>query len=483
MYFKIENKIIKKIILTLLIIECVFLFLCLPISRKLIISFTENFIVHRSLNFEHWMSLLLHNFLLYALYTLFIIVIIFFYKQIKNILNFLLIDSYLKFFFICIIITFIISNVFIIINNNFIGYSNAWEYSDLLGAIEGYAKSNLFNTNYPPLAVCFYKFLYLFFPNDKDNYQYILNYILFFYLLGNILIYYITFNKFFENDKNKVLFSICLFFTGPFLFAFQRLNITLMAFSFLLIYLLYYSSENKLIKELSLVSLAIAANLKLFPAIFGIILIKNKKWKDAIRTFLYGICLFIMPLIISLILQSNSTTLNNSIKSIVSSSQNFVSSDWIYKSGISIKAFTYRFFDRINIKISYDSFIMNISLIISFLLTILCYFITNRKSIEFLLIGFLCVLIPTSSFWYSLIYLTPGLIVYLCENKNHSIMNCIISFLLILVFVYCYGYFINLYPHQFSWHILILWLALCVETIVSFIRRVKNANTTSCSVN
>ena len=41
--------------------------------------------------------------------------------------------------------------------------------------------------------------------------------------------------------------------------------------------------------------LAFAAGIKIYPAVFGVILIKERKWADAVRLVIYGVVLFFVP--------------------------------------------------------------------------------------------------------------------------------------------------------------------------------------------
>ncbi len=50
-----------------------------------------------------------------------------------------------------------------------------------------------------------------------------------------------------------------------------------------------------MLKELSFIALAFAAAIKIYPAIFGLLLVKRKRIKETMRLVLYGVIAFIMP--------------------------------------------------------------------------------------------------------------------------------------------------------------------------------------------
>lgn len=72
-----------------------------------------------------------------------------------------------------------------------------------------------------------------------------------------------------------------------------------------------------MLRELALICLACAAAMKLYPALFGLLLLSDKKYKEAVRAVIYGIVLLVVPFFfmggVGQIPQmlKNSLTLNN----------------------------------------------------------------------------------------------------------------------------------------------------------------------------
>ncbi len=102
----------------------------------------------------------------------------------------------------------------------------------------------------------------------------------------------------FNNSKLGMMIGISMIFSFANLYSFERGNIIGLAVIFLLVFTIFYRSENKWIREIALVCLALSAGLKLYPALFGIILIAEKRWKDAIRAVIYGVLIFFVPFVI-----------------------------------------------------------------------------------------------------------------------------------------------------------------------------------------
>ena len=74
-------------------------------------------------------------------------------------------------------------------------------------------------------------------------------------------------------------------------------NYTYIIIPFTLYYIFNYNSENKLKKEIALLSLAIASNLKIIPAVYSLLLIDNKDIKSFLRFAIYSILFFFIPII------------------------------------------------------------------------------------------------------------------------------------------------------------------------------------------
>ncbi len=88
-------------------------------------------------------------------------------------------------------------------------------------------------------------------------------------------------------------FSLTMSF--PMLYCIQRGNTIMLALFLCGVFVFYRNSENKVIRELSYIALALAAGFKIFPALFGLLLIFDKKYKEAARLVIYGILAFFVP--------------------------------------------------------------------------------------------------------------------------------------------------------------------------------------------
>ena len=81
----------------------------------------------------------------------------------------------------------------------------------------------------------------------------------------------------------------------PVLYSFDRGNIVWFCMAFLMVYIFTYDSKNKILREIGLISLAIATSIKIYPVVFGLMLIFDKRWAEAKRCIIYGVLIFFVP--------------------------------------------------------------------------------------------------------------------------------------------------------------------------------------------
>ena len=91
------------------------------------------------------------------------------------------------------------------------------------------------------------------------------------------------------------LTSFFLMMSFPILYCIQRGNVALLAMLLTAFFVFYKNSDNKVLREISYIALAVAAGFKIFPALFGLLLIFDKKYKEAARLVVYGLLAFFVP--------------------------------------------------------------------------------------------------------------------------------------------------------------------------------------------
>ena len=86
-----------------------------------------------------------------------------------------------------------------------------------------------------------------------------------------------------------------LLFSAPFIGMFERGNSVFLVLILLFLFLYLKDSSKWWKREAALWLLAAAAAMKLYPAVFGLLYLREKRWKEAARLTLYGLFLVFAP--------------------------------------------------------------------------------------------------------------------------------------------------------------------------------------------
>ena len=234
-------------------------------------------------------------------------------------------EGYVRFFIIFFVINFgIMMGAMFITNgasfsNMLFGHGSTNDlFMDFFNSIRD-ANGNVYtekNNIYPPLCVLLFKLFGLFVRRDyveiinseRPGSKYLLQmdqrcmmiYILFACVC--ILILVKTLNSFVSRlhankyvDAHGKILTLLMCVSYPVIYGLERGNILTLCFVLTAFFIFFEGDENKVVSELALVALALAAGIKLYPAIFGVILILEKKYKQAARCVLYGFLAFVVP--------------------------------------------------------------------------------------------------------------------------------------------------------------------------------------------
>jgi len=160
---------------------------------------------------------------------------------------------------------------------------------------------------YPPLINLMYKFIGLFLPEEAVNSSFADRYItwnypsfLVIYIIIQVLSLAFLAYLFIKSDKNKLLITILylIFVTSmPVVWAFERGNSIILSCIFLIGFFLWKDSDKKIYREFSLLFLAISAAIKIYPFFFVLVLLKEKRIKDLIKTIIYVVILVFVPFV------------------------------------------------------------------------------------------------------------------------------------------------------------------------------------------
>lgn len=101
-------------------------------------------------------------------------------------------------------------------------------------------------------------------------------------------------------DGQTNLFLLLILLSAPFFQGvIERGNLAFLCLVLLLFAACFKDSESKIMRELSLICIAIAAGIKIYPAVFGLLYLKEKRWKEALRLITYGFLFFFLPFLLT----------------------------------------------------------------------------------------------------------------------------------------------------------------------------------------
>lgn len=165
---------------------------------------------------------------------------------------------------------------------------------------------------YPPFCVVLLRCISYLFPSatlagyDEESTSIIhadfISYIIYFIfaIICVIAISKMT-SKYMLSKKHEMIgqvLSYVLIFSYPSLYSLERGNMTILALVFTMFFLFFKDSKNPIVSEFSYAALAFASGIKVYPALFGLLLLYEKKFKEAGRLIIYGVIVFIFPAVI-----------------------------------------------------------------------------------------------------------------------------------------------------------------------------------------
>lgn len=231
-----------------------------------------------------------------------------------------------------------------------------------------------------------------------------------------------------NNIEKKIFLGITLL-SMPFLFQFERQNLIIFSLIFLMAFIFLKDNTNIIVREIALISLACSACIKFYPAIFGLILIKEKRFKEAFRAIIYGVVIFILPFFIF----GGIGKLNDLIKNILFTNKDTLSVGFGLKVDMINLIRTFGFILKLD-EINVINFATKFNyLVIALSIPATIYLKSKWKSVTLLT----CVIVATPSFsWiYNLIYFIIPIMMFLDtkESRGKSDYFFLIPFITILI--------------------------------------------------
>ncbi len=246
-------------------------------------------------------------------------------------------------------------------------------------------------------------------------------------LMGFLIISIVPMALLIYMKKNGTAFvksvTLLTFFTsGVFIFAVERANTILLAAFFLGAFLLGYQSEDKRVRELSYLCLAIAASLKVYPVIFGILILKDKRFFAAGRTVLYGAVCFFMPF---LLYPGPGECIRLMIENVGKNTERYLMQNPTFRFGfVPFHMVTDTTYSQVQLFVILSYIFLALALLSSLFAK------KNWKAAMVLSVALIAT--PTNSAYYCGVYLFAAILLFLNE-KEHSLTDWIYLPLMVLI--------------------------------------------------
>jgi hypothetical protein len=326
-------------------------------------------------------------------------------------------------------------------------------YMDFFNSIRDGGSDNVYserNNIYPPLCVLIFRIISKFVSPDLISTHFkerkllqadqlcMIIYIIFVLLcimaMLRLVESYANSKTLGKMQLQSAIISFAMIVSYPIMFCIERGNILILSVVFAMFFIFFKDSDNKIIRELSYISLAFSAAIKIYPAIFGLSLIIEKKYKDAVRLMIYGIFVVAFPFVFFLdefradpasisfgispllnIASSVSTSAETSsvftklIKNLINFAVNKKST--LNLSSVSIQNIVFMF-QGTN---SLAKLVMGITEAIA----LVCAFTTKSEWKKIFLLCYLMLNIPSASSSYALSFLIIPFMIFLFGNKEY----------------------------------------------------------------
>ncbi len=345
---------------------------------------------------------------------------------------------------------------------------------------------NGISTIYPPLITLLFAILGKFIPKSelfssiaaRDSQMGSVLFVLCI-VVTTILFYEVIFKFKKGNKTEKVFFSLLLLTTYPMIHCVERGNVTILCAICIVVFLFYYRAETYGKRQIALISLAIAVGIKIYPAVLGVLLLREKRYKDTLNCIAYGITLNIVPSLCF-------TTGLSSVVYMVINATTMISNNSVIGGKIDLPHLIQMPGEMFGVKYDLTGYLTIISVFILLIAIVVVLFSKMEDwKIYSVIILSLIVLESFSPFYY-LLYMIAPLMLFLdssVESKMKEIVYSVMFVGIYMTFATTHKYpFYAFAPNQVIWQMtpisgfftMAFLAALLIEGVYRCIGRVKN---------
>ena len=239
------------------------------------------------------------------------------------------------------------------------------------------------------------------------------------FLVFSLGVLFASLSSLYGNNKYKFWILFLLLFSGISLFSIERANLIIFTSGCIVVFIASYRSDNKVYKYIGLVFLCIAATLKVYPILLGILLLKDKDYRSIIFCAIVTFLLVFVPFKFFEHGYSNFYQLLNNVKiSSVNYGPERIFPRFSVPNLMYIVSQTYHFSE------SLTQIVISISKIIVIVLSIASLtlvFLVKERWKELALVIFVLLQVPTNSALYCGLYFFPVIILFFIKTEFKKI--------------------------------------------------------------
>lgn len=210
----------------------------------------------------------------------------------------------------------------------------------------------------------------------------------------------------------------------------ERGNIVFLSVALIMLFVDMYDSDKKYERVIAIIALGLSASIKIYPALFGLLLVRKRMWKEAVLAVIVGLILMFAPFIV---FDEDNRSITLWISNIINCSNHFQNVGLGFKLNLSNMIHIVEAYLGVNISKVSDFIRMLV------LLTNCAIVVIDTKMEEWkasALLSLVIILVPGFSWTYTMLLIFIPVILFL-EESNHPKEDFffLVAFIIALSFV------------------------------------------------
>ena len=250
------------------------------------------------------------------------------------------------------------------------------------------------------------------------------------YLIILIFFFWDSLNKVCEKYGVAKYNLLVLLFSSVFIFSLERANGVFLPAILINYYLLYYDSKNPNLKWFALVCLCFAAALKGYPVFFGLLLLKERRYKDIVFCIAFTLIIVFVPFaFLERGFENLSKMIENTEKNNVAYLHNYIYLFGLHKLIYLVCLAFHLSESNIDVVIGFTRVAETFMGLYTFILVLA----EDRLHRQLLLIICAVLLMPINSGFYCALFLFPVLLIFFSERKRERLDYVIVALLCLVL--------------------------------------------------